>query len=227
MLLLLLASPAAAQLPGLGEDAARQPVPTGRAPWSSLVRVQSEAGGRCTGVLITPNLVLTAAHCVVARRTQQPLRPERLHVLAGYDRGDFTAHAQGAALRIAPGYDPASGGPTAADWAVLRLARRLPNPFLPLAPLPQPGAAVALGGWQQDRAHALLADTNCRVLAVQRDTAGRILLRHDCAGTRGVSGAPLLVQQGSGWAVAGVAVTAIRDGRGGFAVAVQGLPLAE
>ncbi|MBU8540729.1 trypsin-like serine peptidase [Falsiroseomonas tokyonensis] len=219
--LLLLAAPAAAQLPGVADSTARRPARVAEAPWSSLVRVQSEAGGRCTGVLIAPDRVLTAAHCLVARRTARLLQPGRVHVLAGYDRGDFSAHATATALRVGPGFDPATKGPVAADWSVLRLEKDLPGPVLPLAALPAPGTAAMLGGWQQDRAHALLADTACRIEAAPRDEAGRRLLRHDCAGTHGVSGAPLLVRQGPGWAVAGLTVAASRTARGGLAVAAQ------
>ncbi|WP_439594477.1 trypsin-like serine peptidase [Falsiroseomonas sp.] len=226
-LLLLLAGPAAAQLPGLDATQARRPAAVAEAPWSSLVRVQSEAGGRCTGVLIAPDRVLTAAHCLVARLTGQLVQPGRVHVLAGYDRGEFRAHATATALRLGPGFDPATKGPVGADWAVLQLERNLPGPVLPLAALPAPGTAAMLGGWQQDRAHALLADTACRIEAAPRDAEGRRLLRHSCAGTRGVSGAPLLVRQGAGWAVAGLAATAHRTAAGGMAVAVQGLALLE
>jgi len=226
--LLLLATPAQAQLPGVADSAARRPVTVAQAPWSSLVRVQSEAGGRCTGVLIAPDRVLTAAHCLVARVTRRLIQPGRVHVLAGYDRGAFTAHATGAALRVGPGFRPETSGPIGADWAVLRLATPLPGPTLKLAEaLPVAGAAAMLGGWQQDRAHALLADTDCQVRAVLRDEEGRLLLRHGCAATRGVSGGPLLVRQGEGWAVAGVAVGAASGAQGGLAVAVQGLALAE
>jgi protease YdgD len=224
--LLLLAGPALGQaLPGLGDTAARRPALVAEAPWSSLVRVQSEAGGQCTGVLVAPGRVLTAAHCLVARRTGRLLQPDRVHVLAGYDRGEFRTQARVASLRVAPGFDATTAGPLGADWAVLHLAAPLPLPVLPLAGLPARGASAMLGGWQQDRAHALLADTDCPVLALVVDNAGRLLLQHGCAGTRGVSGGPLLVRQGAGWAVAGVAVGAMRQGRGGLAVAVAGLPL--
>ena len=220
---LALAQPSAR--PGLGEAEARRPVDVGTPPWSSLVRVQTEAGSRCTGTLIAPNRVLTAAHCLVAPATGIIVQPGRLHVLAGYDRGEFRAHARGAAFTIAPGFDPAARGPVGADWAVIRLAAPLPGATLPLAPLPVAGTPAMLGGWQQDRAHVLLADTACRVQAIQRDALGRALLRHDCAGTRGSSGAALLVRHGEGWAVAGVAAVATRDARGGVAVAVAGLGL--
>lgn len=205
---------------GLGAEEARRTVRPAEAPWSSLVRVQSEAGGQCSGVLVAPDRVLTAAHCVTAARTGNRLLPERVNVLSGYDRGAFHAHAVAVAITTGPW---AQGGPHGADWAVLRLAAPLPAPVLPIAPA-GPGMAAMLGGWQRDRAHALLADTGCAIEAVARDAAGPLLL-HGCAATRGSSGGPLLVRHGAGWAVAGVQVAARRDGRGGVAVPAAVLPL--
>jgi protease YdgD len=224
-ILLLVPSLALAQpvpLAGLGPAEARQAVDAGAAPWTSLVRVQSEAGGHCTGVLVAPDRVLTAAHCLIAPRTRAWLRPERVNVLAGYDRGGFRGHA--VALSYVTGaYDPGAGGPRSADWAVLRLAAALPAPALPVVAA-QPGAAAMIGGWQRDRAHALLADTACRIEGTGRDAAGP-LLRHDCAATRGSSGGPVLVRHGEGWAVAGVQVAARREGQGGVAVPMGSIAL--
>lgn len=207
---------------GLGAAEAREAVDASLPPWSSLVRVQSEAGGTCTGVLIAPDRVLTAAHCLVATRTRAWLRPERVNLLAGYDRGTFRGHA--VALRYVTGaYDPVAGGPHGADWAVLRLAAPLPAPALPVVAA-GPGMAAMLGGWQRDRAHALLADTSCGIEARVQDAAGPLLL-HGCAATRGSSGGPLLVRAGEGWAVAGVQVAARGEARGGVAVPAARLPL--
>ena len=226
--LLLLPGLAVAQptaRPGLGTVEARAVADVGTPPWSSLVRVQTEAGGRCTGALIAPDRVLTAAHCLVAPATGRLVLPGRTHVLSGYARGEFRAHARGASFTLAPGFVPAQRGPLGADWAVIILAAPLREPILPLAPLPAPGTAAMLGGWQRDRAHLLLADTECRIEATPRDAEGRALLRHGCSATQGSSGGPLLVRVGEGWAVAGVAAVATREARGGIAVAVAGLPL--
>lgn len=223
--LLLFSLPALAQplpRPGLDPAAeARQAVDIRAAPWSSLVRVQTEAGTRCTGALIAPDRVLTAAHCLVAPQTGNPVLASRTHVLAGYDRGDFRAHARVQAIRLGPGFEPAARGPVGADWALLRLATPLPGPVLPRAALPLVTTAAMLAGWQQDRAHALLADTACRVEGRFRDPGLRWLIRHNCAATRGSSGGPLLVRQGDGWAIAGIAAGAQRQARGGLAVALE------
>ena len=85
-----------------------------------------------------------------------------------------------------------------------------------------------LGGYQQDRPEALLADTACSVLGLRRDSAGQPMLIHDCAGTRGSSGAPVLAQgPDGGWARGGDRLDRRgregdgRRGAGGAAAAVR------
>lgn len=97
---------------------------------------------------------------------------------------------------------------------VLPVARELPRPETP----------AMLGGYEQDRSQLVAADIECAVLGLAQDAAGHLLIRHSCAGTRGVSGAPLLVRvAGGGWAVAGVASTAGLGASGGNAVPVAAL----
>jgi protease YdgD len=147
----------------------------------------------------------------VAPRTGQLVQPGSVHFLLGYDRGRWTAHGRVAAFAVGPGYEPSGRGPASADWALLTLERPLPVPPERILPLlaggpPAPRTPLMLGGYQQDRPETLLADAECRALGLRRDAAGRPMLIHDCAGTRGVSGAPLLARGPEGrWAVAGVA----------------------
>jgi protease YdgD len=57
----------------------------------------------------------------------------------------------------------------------------------------------------------LLADPACHVLRTIMERNGGTLIVHDCAGTQGTSGAPLLVRHAGVWAVLGINVAAGRD----------------
>jgi protease YdgD len=236
LVLLLLAASAAAQdaprippsvLPGIGAGDPRQGVDVAQAPWHGLVRVQTELGGRCTGALVAPDRVLTAAHCLVAPRSRHFVQPRSVHVLLGFDRGFYAAHGRVRAFatgRYAPG-----SGPATEDWAMLELDRPIAGaervlPLLRAAPPPR--TAAMLGGYQQDRPEVVLADTACRIIGLERRQGGPAMLVHDCAGTRGASGAPLLARRpdGVGWGIAGVAAMTSRDIALGFAVPAAALP---
>jgi protease YdgD len=221
--LLLLAAPAAAQpaasagpalLPGVGASDPRRPVDRDALPWRAIGRVQTELGGRCTGVLVAPDKVLTAAHCLVAPRTGQYVQPRSVHFLLGYHMGEWTARARVASFLAAPDYVPRQG-PMGADWALLTLEQRIGTPgrILPLLrEAPPPRSPLMLGGYQQDRPEVLMADTGCRVIGVQRAGGAPPTLMHDCAGTRGSSGAPLLARGPDGaWGVVGVQAAASAD----------------
>ena len=72
------------------------------------------------------------------------------------------------------------------------------------------GMAVALAGYNQDRAQLLMADLGCHVLRIVRMASKARFLTHDCAATRGTSGAPLLARQDGGWAVIAINIAAGR-----------------
>ena len=203
---------AATTLPGVGPVDRRVPVDASAAPWRAIGRVQTELGGRCTGFLAGPRIVLTAAHCLYRRGPAAFVQPGSVHFLLGYDRGHYAAHARVVAFTVGPGYDPRRQAETiGADWAALTLDAPVgtPDRILPLAvALPSAGTPVQLGGYGQDRAELIDADLHCSVTRPALDRERHLLIEHDCSGTRGTSGAPLLTLEKAGWAALGIQVAA-------------------
>jgi len=203
----------AAELPGIQGADDRRPVISGGPsasgtypwPWQAIGRINRETGGFCTGTLIAPDLVLTAAHCLSSRSLGR-LRPHSLHFVAAYRFGTYDGHG-----RIAQVFRPRDReGPTG-DFAVLRLTAPLDIRPVPLAdPIdarrhPAVHAKVVLAGYSQDRPHLLAVDEHCIMLGMATDP----IWRHDCDGPKGSSGGPVLVgaeQDGGAPRVAGISI---------------------
>lgn len=163
-------------------------------PWSAVGKLNNGVFGSCSTVLISPQHALTAAHCLYFKFTRRFLPAQSLHVVFGFEKGQFRDHLRVTAYHVPPAYDPAKPFESLAhDWALLFLARESTTKPLPIARDVTPTAVLNLmtAGYARRTPYRMTADRQCRFVGRAEESK---LLYDSCHAPDGFSGGPVLLE---------------------------------
>jgi protease YdgD len=160
--------------------------------WEAVGRIEIAGEAFCTGALIAPGIVLTAAHCLFDPTTGTPVPAEEMQFLAGWRNGRAAAYRLVRRAVPHPAFQysgPANADRVRNDLALIELQHPIRNTTIaPFATDHSPAndASVGVVSYAHDRSEAPSLQELCRVLGRQD---GVLVL--SCAVDFGASGSPV------------------------------------
>ncbi len=177
----------------------RMVMPSDEYPWRAIGRINTETGGHCTGVIVGPALVVTAAHCLYDKRKAWYVPASQVHFVAGFRDGKFAAHSVAKNYFIPNGYDELakpSQRTALFDWAIVQLAEAIgyQTGWLGVRTAGLDENFVQ-AGYSKDSKTVLTAHMGCQVLSQNKRDAGDgkklAQMVHRCDAVPGDSGSPI------------------------------------
>jgi len=166
--------------------------------WEAVGRLDVSGKGFCTGALIAPDLVLTAAHCLFDRETGARFEHGDMEFLAGWRDGRASAYRNVRRAVVHPEYHydgTATTDRVRNDLALIELDRPIRNtqviPF-ETAERPAKGDKIGVVSYALDRSEAPSLQEICHVMARQKG-----VLVMSCDVNFGSSGAPIFSMDGN------------------------------
>ena len=181
-------------------------------PWGAVGQV-NVAGYRqrveCTGSLIAPNVVITAAHCVTDPFHRKPFPVDEIHFLAGVRGSTWLRHSTAKCLHFPADYDYGSQS-FSKDLVLITLNDNFNDIVaMDLDRTDAQGRDISLihAAYPADRRYVLTAQFGCHIV-----TQTQSLWLTNCDARPASSGGPILIQRKDGLKLAAIMVGTGRSG---------------